>query len=296
MSRSAIDKFVRRTLRVLSALSLLIVCLIAGFLLFESRDAVLQLGWRMYSDESWYPKEFADAGTFGMFPIVLGTLLVSLGSILIAAPLGIASAIFSQYYAPVQIAFLYRRLVELLAGIPSVVFGFWGLVVLCPLIGKLSESLPGDVYYPGPSLLASILVVALMIMPTVMLLSENSISRVPRNFVEAAAALGLGRFTIIRKIILPEAKSGIFTGVVLGLARAIGETMAVVMVAGNIVKVPESIFAPVRTLTANIAVEMGYAAGVQRSTLFFSGLLLLLLVAVLFAIEVFLRRIVWRAN
>ena len=296
MSRSTIDKIVRRVLRVLSALSLLIVLLIAGFLLFESRDAIWQLGWRMYSDESWFPKQFADVGTFGLFPIALGTLLVSFGATLIAAPLGIGSAIFSQYYAPARLAFLYRRLVELLAGIPSVVFGFWGLIVLCPLVAKLSEALPGDTFYPGPSLLSAILIVALMIIPTIMLLAESSISRVPRNFIEAAAALGLGRFTIIRTIILPQAKSGIFTGVVLGIARAIGETMAVVMVAGNVVKIPESIFAPVRTLTANIALEMGYATGVQRSSLFFSGLLLLALVAVLFALEVVLRRVVWRAS
>ena len=296
MSRSAIDKLVRRLLQVISALSLLIVGLIAGFLLFESRDAILQLGWRMYSDESWFPNEFADNGTFGLFPIAMGTVLVSLGATLIAAPLGIGSAIFSQFYASPKIAFLYRRLVELLAGIPSVVFGFWGLVVLCPLVSKLSGWVPGGVAFPGPSLLSAILIVALMIIPTIMLIAESSINRVPKNFVQGAAALGMGRFTIIRSIVLPQAKSGVFTGIVLGIARAIGETMAVVMVAGNVVKLPASVFDPVRTLTANIALEMGYAAGVQRSSLFFSGLFLLGLVAVLFFVEIFLRRVVWRTN
>ena len=133
-----------------------------------------------------------------------------------------------------------------------------------------------------------------MILPTVMLISESAIKGVSSEYVKGATALAMGRFAIIRCIVLPQARTGIVTGIVLAVARALGETMAVVMVAGNIVKVPGNLFDPVSTLTANVALEMGYAVGVHRSALYFSGLLLLTLVAILFATEIFLRRLVWR--
>jgi len=293
MSHSSIDFTVRFVLRLIASIAILLVILIVAFLMYESSEAIDSLGWRMFSDESWFPAEDAEGGTFGLFPIAVGTLLVSAGAILIAAPVGVASAIFNQFYAPRPVAFLYRRIVELLVGIPSVVFGFWGLVVLCPVIAGLVDRLAMD-SVPGPSLLSAIIIVALMILPTVILLSESAMRRVPRAHIDGAAALGMGRFSIISHIVLPQTKAGIVSGIVLAIARAVGETMAVVMVAGNIVKVPSSLFDPVRTLTANIALEMGYAVGAQRSTLFCSGLLLLAMVAVLFACEIFLRRVVWR--
>ena len=293
MSLSPIDAVVRFVLRLIASIAILLVIMIVAFLMYESNAALSELGWRMLTDETWFPAEDAQSGTFGLFPVAIGTLLVSGGAILIAAPVGVASAIFNQYYAPRPVAFLYRRIVELLVGIPSVVFGFWGLVVLCPVIAGLVDQL-GMESVPGPSLLSAIIVVALMILPTVMLLSESAMRRVPRAHIDGAAALGMGRFSIISHIVLPQTKSGIVSGIVLAIARAIGETMAVVMVAGNVAKLPSSLFDPVRTLTANIALEMGYAVGVQRATLFCSGLILLGMVAVLFTCEIFMRRVVWR--
>jgi len=293
MSQFPIDTIVRFVLRLIASIAILLVILIVSFLAYESNTAIVELGWRMLTDETWFPAEDAESGTFGLFPIAVGTVLVSGGAIIIAAPVGVASAIFNQYYAPRPIAFAYRRIVELLVGIPSVVFGFWGLVVLCPVIAGLVDRL-GMENVPGPSLLSAIVVVALMILPTVMLFSESAMRRVPRAHIDGAAALGMGRFSIISQIVLPQTKVGIVSGVVLAIARALGETMAVVMVAGNIVKLPTSLFDPVRTLTANIALEMGYAVGVQRSTLFCSGLILLGMVAVLFTCEIVLRRVVWR--
>jgi phosphate transport system permease protein len=293
MSLSLIDSVARFVLRLIASIAILLVVMIVAFLMFESQSAISELGWRMLTDESWFPAEDAAGGTFGLFPIAMGTLLVSGGSILIAAPIGVASAIFNQYYAPRLVAFAYRRIVELLVGIPSVVFGFWGLVVLCPLITKIVNRLAME-NVAGPSLLAAIVIVSLMILPTVMLMSESAMQRVPRAHIEGAAALGMGRLSIITQIVLPQTKSRIVSGIALAVARALGETMAVVMVAGNIVKLPSSLFDPVRTLTANIALEMGYAAGVQRSTLFCSGLILLGMVAVLFACEIVLRRFIWR--
>ena len=202
-----------------------------------------------------------------------GTLFAMTGSVLIATPLGILSAIFSNYYAPPTLAHFYRTLIGLLAGIPSVVYGFWGLVVLVPIIGKLEP--------PGPSLLAGIVILSIMILPTIALVADSSFANIPREHITAAASLGLSRWTTIKHIIIPTAKSGLFTGVILETGRAIGETMAVLMVCGNVVQTPRSLFEPVRTLTANIALEMAYALGDHRSALFVSGLLLMVIIVCL---------------
>jgi len=269
MYPSRIDRWVIWGLRILGVASCGLVALILLFLIADSIPALRQLGERFINDESWHPSEHAEEGTFGMLPIVVGSLTVTIGSILLAAPLGLASAIFSLYYAPPTVAFYYRRLVELLAGIPSVVYGFWGLAVLAPLISELLRP-------PGHSMLAGIVVVALMILPTIALISEAALSSVPRSTIAGAAALGMGRWSILRQIVIPSARVGIVTGMILGIARAVGETMAVVMVCGNIVRIPGSVFDSVRTLTANIALEMGYALGSHRSALFVSGLILLI--------------------
>ena len=293
MSRYPSDAITRRVLQVVASLAILLVGLITVFLLIESWPAISGLGTRLFTDKSWFPAESASDGTFGIFPMVAGTLLVTLGAIMIAAPAGVASAIFSQFYAPKSVAFVYRRVVELLVGIPSVVYGFWGLVVLCPLLTNVAQWFGAGT---GICLLAAILIVAMMIMPTVMLVAESAIKSVRKEYISGAAALGMGKASIIRNIVLPESKVGIFTGIVLAIARAIGETMAVLMVAGNLAQVPKSLFDPVLTLTAGIADEMGYAVGMHRSTLFFAGLVLLGLVAAFYSLEIVFRRYVWRAT
>lgn len=207
--------------------------------------------------------------------MVAGSLAVTAGASFAALPIALASAFFCRFYAPTMLATLYRRLVELLVGIPSVVFGFWGLISLTPHIAALEP--------PGPSLLAGIVVLAMMILPTMMLLSDAAMADVPHQHLQAAAALGLGRWTTLRHVVLPVCRPGLATGWILGTARAVGETMAVVMVCGNVIQVPGSVFDPVRTLTANIALEMGYALGDHRSALFASGLVLLLLVILMVA-------------
>jgi phosphate transport system permease protein len=196
-----------------------------------------------------------------------------MGAVVIAGPVGVCSALFSQFYAPVWLRSCFRRIVALLNGIPSVVFGFWGLVVLVPLINQIQT--------PGQSLIAGILVLSLMVLPTIVLTADAALQSVPPRYLDAAAATGLGRSAVILNIALPSARDGILAGLVLAAARAIGETMAVVMVCGNIVQVPDSIFSPVRTITANIALEMGYAQAEHRSAMFVTGLALLMLVALL---------------
>ncbi len=272
MCRYPADRLLLWVLRACAAVAGAVVLLIAAFLVAESLPALRHIGIGAFvTDRDWHPAE----GMYNLTPMLWGTLLVTAGAVLLAAPLGVLSAVFCRFYAPPFVAGLYRRLIELLAGIPSVVYGFWGLVSLCPLIGQLHP--------PGPSLLAGILILALMILPTIALTADAALGAVPRAYLHGAAALGLSRWATVRGVALPAAKSGLFTGVILATGRALGETMAVLMVCGNVVQTPTGLFDPLRTLTANIALEMAFALGDHRSALFVSGLLLLAVIGLLAA-------------
>jgi phosphate transport system permease protein len=244
-----------------------VLLLILGFVAAGAGPALLAANpLRFLSDIAWEPT----SGAYGMTPMIAGTLFVSAGAIVIAAPLSVLSATFCQFYAPNPVSVVYRRTIELLAGIPSVVFGLWGLTRLVPVIASLSP--------PGPSLLAGILILSLMILPTVALLVDSAIASIPTDDIRSARAVGLSTWATIQAVVLPVSRPAIFTGMLLAFTRAIGETMAVLMVCGNIVQIPDSFFAPIRTLTANIALEMAYATGAHQSVLFVSGLSLLLIV------------------
>jgi len=270
LSLSAADRLLVWTLRTCAALAGAIVLLIVAFLLAESLPVLRHVGpLRFFTDPRWGPTE----GFYDLTPMLAGTLCAMTGAVLVATPLGVLSAVFCHYYAPPLVAGAYRRLVELLAGIPSVVYGFWGLVSLVPLIGRLHP--------PGPSLLAGILILTVMILPTIALMADAALAAVPAEYRRGAAALGLSRWTTVRGVLLPAARSGLFTGVILETGRAIGETMAVLMVCGNAVRTPRSLFDPVRTLTANIAMEMSFARNDHRSALFVSGLLLMVVIVAL---------------
>lgn len=247
-----------------------LVVLILLFVLAESLPALGRIGvTRFFTDPAWHPTE----GQFTLLPMAAGTLLISLAAIALATPFGVASGVFCRFYAPPRVASSYRRLLEVLAGVPSVVYGLWGLVVLAPLVGRLAP--------PGTGLLTGALVLAVMILPTVALSSDASLEAVPRGCLLGAFSLGLSRWTTVRRVALPAARSGIVTGVILGAGRAIGETMAVLMVCGNVAEFPASLYSPVRTLTSNIALEMAYAMDTHRSALFTGGLLLILLACLL---------------
>lgn len=264
------DRLLLWLLRGIAVIAGTIVMLIVIFLIVEALPVLRHVGLlRFFTDSSWHPAE----SLYNLTPMLWGTLFAMAGSVLIATPLGILSAVFCQYYAPLVLARPYRRLIELLAGIPSVVYGFWGLVVLVPLIG--------EIHPPGPSLLAGILILTIMILPTIALMADASLANVPQQYVRGAAALGLPRWATIRGVVFPAAKSGLFTGVTLEVGRAIGETMAILMVCGNVVQTPSSLFDPIRTLTANIALEMAYALGDHRAALFVSGLVLMAMIVAL---------------
>ena len=271
--QSQADLLLITILRVLAAVTGAIVLLIVFFLIREALPVVQDEGiLPFFTDSSWNPAE----GLYNLTPMLFGTLFVTVGSVLIATPLGILSAVFCQYYAPAMIASFYRRLIELLAGIPSVVYGFWGLVVLVPLINSIHS--------PGTSLLAGITILTIMILPTIALIADASFTKIPQEYLIGAASLGLSRWGTIVGVVFPAAKSGLFTGVILETGRAIGETMAVLMVCGNVVQIPGSIFEPMRALTANIALEMAYSLGNHRSALFVSGLGLMGMIIILVAV------------
>jgi len=255
------------TLRGLATVAGGIVLLIVVFLLVESVPALQHIGVRRFvSDQSWHPL----SNLFDMTPMIAASVAITLGALLMATPLGIGSALFCRYYAPRGVGPVYRRLIELLAGIPSVVYGLWGLVALVPIVTH--------------SLLAGIVILALMVLPTVALIADASLANVPEEYLRGSAALGLTRWGMIQRVVLPSARSGLVTAVILAAARAIGETMAVLMVCGNVVRMPGSLLDPVRTLTANIALEMAYAIDTHRSALFVSGFLLMGVVGLLIAV------------
>lgn len=256
--------------RLLALWSAALVLFIVVFLLREAWPVLSHGHYQaFFTSDGWYPS----SGQFNLWPMLVATLAASVGAMFIALPLGLASAVFLCFHAPSPIANGYRRLIVLLAGTPSVVFGLWGLTVMVPLIAQLAP--------PGASLLAAILILALMILPTVALTSEAALAAVPVHYAHGAVALGLSRATSEWQIVVPAARAGIASGALLAMGRALGETMAVLMVAGNVVQLPGSLFDSVRVLTANMALEMAYATGNHRASLFATGLVLMALVSVL---------------
>ena len=265
------DRALRRLLLVCASLAGVVLALIVCFVAVEALPVVWRVGPVAFASGGWHPAE----GHYDLSAMLAGTLLVAAGAVALAAPAGVLSAVFCGFYAPPRVGNAFRAVLGLLAGIPSVVYGLWGLVVLVPLVARLVP--------PGASLLTGILVLGLMVLPTVALASDAALQAVPVETLQGAHALGLSRWTIVRRVALPAARDGIWTGVLLQAGRALGETMAVLMVCGNVVQLPGSPFQPVRTLTANIALEMAYAMGDHRQALFTSGLLLLVLVGGLVA-------------
>lgn len=253
-----------------AAISFVILFVIAAVVMVEALPALRSIAWtRFWLDASWHPT----SGQYNMLAMVVGTLVVSLGGTLLATPLGLALAIYNNFYAPAVARSWCRGMTAVLAGIPSVVYGLWGLVVLVPLLARVQP--------PGASIVSGSIIVAIMILPTVAMLSDSGLRQVPGSYLEGGNALSMSRFRVIFAIAVPVARSSIVTAVLLALARALGETMAVLMVTGNAIQMPSSIWDPVRSLAANIALEMAYAVDLHRASLFVSGLVLMALVAAL---------------
>lgn len=274
LSRS-VDRITGGVLGLLALVSGSLVLLILWHLLSGAWPAIEagRLG-AFFTDAKWQPGSQRDP-QFGIVTMLAGSALVTLLAVMLALPVGLASAIFHRYYAPPLLERWNRRVMELLIGVPAVIFGFWGLAVVVPAITRLAPASPGQ------SLLAGGIVLALMILPIIALTSQAALQAVPMALMQAAAGLGLGRARTILAVALPAARGGICTGVFLALARAVGETMAVVLVCGNIPQIPGSLLDPIRPVTSTIALEMGYATASHKALLFCAGLVLMLCTAAL---------------
>jgi phosphate ABC transporter permease protein PstC len=265
------DKVVERLLLVVACTTLLCLLVIALFIFKEGLPfmAKVGLGDFLFSSD-WRP----DSGHYGIFPMIVSTLWVTLGALLIGAPFGIAGAIFLSEFAPVELMRVVKPAIEILSGIPSVVYGFIGVMVLAPFIRATAGG-------PGLSVLAAAIVLGVMILPTILSIAIDALRAVPQSYREGALALGATKWQAVRMVVLKAGRSGLLAGVILGMGRAIGETMAVIMVAGNAVKMPGSALDSARTLTANIALEMGYATGMHRQALFATGIVLFVVIMAL---------------
>ena len=252
-----------------SAISILL--LIALFIINEGLPFIFSYGLKEFLLSSeWQPQ----LGKFGIYPMIVASLWVTLGAMIVGAPLGVGGALFLSEYTPRSVMRIIKPTIELLAAIPSVVYGFIGVMVLAPII---RDNFGG----PGLSLLSASIILGIMILPTIVSISIDSILAVPQSYREGSLALGATTWQTIHMVTIKASKSGIIASIILGLGRAIGETMAVIMVAGNSVNIPNSPLDSVRTLTANIALEMSYATGMHRQALFATGVILLVVIIIL---------------
>jgi len=253
---------------------------IAYFIVKESIPAFQHAGVsNIVFGQDWLPPAL-----YGVFTMIVASVVSTFGAVLVGVPIGLLTAIFIAEIAPKSVANVIRPAVELLAGIPSVVYGFFGLVIIVPLIQDVFQVPAGN------TILAGIIVLGVMILPTVITVSETSIRAVPATYREGSLALGASKIFTIFRILLPAARSGIMTGVILGIARALGETMAIIMVMGNAPAMPEGILDSARTLTANIAIEMSYASGIHANALYATGVVLLVFIMSLNGILLYLNR------
>jgi phosphate transport system permease protein len=278
--RMIADKTVKYILFISAILSIFIVLAIAFFIFQESLQAWAEIGLSdILFKAVWRPGQ----DQYGILAMIVGSVAVTFGAILLGVPLAIGSAIFLGEIAPKSVQSVLRPAVQLLAGIPSVVYGLFGMVVLVPLIRQVN--VPGN---SGYGLLAASIVLAVMILPTITSVAEDAIRAVPDGYRSGSLALGATKWQTITRVVLPAGKSGIMAAIILGVGRALGETMAMIMVIGNSVVFPKPLaanpltvfFSQARTLTGNIAVEISYATGVHESALFATGVVLFALIII----------------
>lgn len=254
-----------------ACISILAVVLICWFLFSNGISAIGEIGAdKFLLGERWKPLE----NQFGIFPMIIGSIYVTAGAVLVGVPIGILCAVFLARFCPPRLHRLLKPAVDLLAGIPSIVYGFFGLVVIVPLV----QSLFGG---SGKGILTASVLLGIMILPTIISVTEASIRAVPESYYEGALALGATKERSVFCAVMPGARSGITAGVILGTGRAIGETMAVVMVAGNAAVMPDGLLSGVRTLTANIVLEMGYAADLHREALIATAVVLFVFILII---------------
>lgn len=281
------ENVARGVFTLTALISVAAIILICGFLFINGIPAIKEIGLKNFIfGTKWAPTN--SNPSFGILPMICGSFLVTLGAILIGVPVGILTAVFMSRFCPKKIYSFLKTASDLMAGIPSVVYGFFGLVILVPLVRLLRDNFGMNTN--GCSILTASILLGIMILPTIVSVSEASIRAVPNTYYEGARALGATHERSVFCVIVPAAKSGIMAGVILGVGRAIGETMAVIMVAGNQARMPEGILSGVRTMTANIVIEMGYATGIHREALIATGLVLFVFILIINLCFSFLKR------
>jgi len=267
------EKIMSGVFMMVALTSIFAVLLICVFLFANGIPAMQKIGvFSFLFGQEWSPTNVP--AEFGIFPMILGSLYVTGGAILIGVPIGILTAIFMAKMCPRPMYKFIKPALDLLAGIPSIVYGFFGLMVIVPLVQEVFDG-------TGKSILTASILLGIMILPTVIGISESAIRAVPDSYYEGAVALGASHNHAVYFAVVPAAKSGIFASAVLGIGRAIGETMAVIMVAGNQARMPNGIFRGVRTLTANIVIEMGYATDLHREALIATGVVLFVFILII---------------
>lgn len=254
-----------------ACVSILCVAMICVFLFANGIPAIGKIGvFQFLAGEKWKPGN----DLYGILPMILGSIYVTAGAVIIGVPIGILTAVFMSKFCPRRIYKVVKPAIDLLAGIPSVVYGFFGMVVIVPVVSQLFGG-------SGKSMLTASILLGIMILPTIIGVSESAINAVPSSYYEGSLALGASHERSVFFATLPAAKSGILAGVILGVGRAIGETMAVIMVAGNQARMPKGILQGVRTMTANIVLEMGYATDLHREALIATAVVLFVFILII---------------
>jgi phosphate transport system permease protein len=271
MARNLEEYLVEKGILIAAVSSIFIIILIIAFIFQEGLPAINSIGlFNFIFGMVWNP----DYGIYGVFPMIVGSLYIMALSLAMAIPFAIFGAIFLAEVAPPIMRRILKPTIQTLAGIPSVIYGFFGLIVLVPFM---------RIHFGGSgySVMTASIILTVMILPTILSVSEDALKSVPLEYKEASLALGATHWQTIKNVIFPAAIPGVLTGTILGMGRAIGETMAVIMITGNVPQIPNSIFDPVRALTSNIALEMGYATGIHYNALFATGIVLLGLIVIL---------------
>lgn len=265
------EKGMKMVFLIAACTSVLAVLLICIFLFANGLPTIAQIGpLKFLFGQEWKPSN----NKFGILPMIVASIYVTGGAILVGVPIAVLTSVFMARYCPKRIYGVLKSGIELMAGIPSIVYGFFGLVLIVPLIRDVFGG-------PGASMLAAIILLGIMILPTIVGVTEAAIRGVPESYYEGSLALGATKERSIYAVMLPAAKSGILAGIVLGIGRAIGETMAVVMIAGNQPRMPKGLLKGVRTMTMNIVTDMGYATGLHRQSLIATAVVLFVFILII---------------
>ena len=270
-AKPSTSQFKENAMRILfivcACVSILAVALICVFLFANGLPTIFEIGpLNFLLGTEWRPSN----DIYGIFPMIVGSIYVTAGALIVGVPVGLLTAMYLSFFASERIKKILLPAIQLLAGIPSVVYGFFGVMVLVPWVAALADPFDGS----GMSMFTASLVLGIMILPTIITVSKTSLDAVPDSYYEGSLALGATHERSVFTIMLPAAKSGVLSAVILGVGRAIGETMAVIMVAGNQPIMPSGLFEGLRTMTSNIVLEMGYATGLHRQALIATGVVL----------------------